>query len=1104
MRPQFTFLSMQQYFAITRANHTEKSNVLFLEVMDAIADTKDTMIAMLQNLHQKFIEGQGLEHLLVTGDAKLYNILQALKHEYGEELHWLMPYPGDWHILKNYQVALLKPYYNAGLKDMAKAAGYPLPQIQSCSQFKRVHYFLLESWEALYRAMLSKFLAYCDTRCASEEPLMSAHTDDMQHTCTSTVTTQPMNASEKLQELIVRMLENMCSEPGNKFHDTFKQNISAITRLVTRNEVKEFHKFLKMMAEQDDTWRFWVQFVLEDGMAYVGLFLALRSGDWKLRMACLKLMAPLFTAFDHSNYQKLISQHLADVLSMPPAIITAFQQGAFVVSISGSSWHSVAIDEAHEMLINKGCKTSVTRPTPDYINRIAQYLPYRTRALQNTQKQLFPETKLEEHTTLSPFTSDSNAIKFEQNVVAMTSIIEERALFTITEENRGLINPFCGKLANPQQSRDLLQFRAIGQQEFLNRVAYFVLKQPSVPAPNRRCRLLTFSEIQRKSKRISQLEKDNQLILTAMKKKIQHSNKTGTLIHRPGEQLVQLPLAICDHDGNQLKGQKSYTTNSIQGRYKTSSPPVFTNNLPIGWTPQCVLIDGMFLINTSPLGSHKTLADYAIFLLRRHAILQFNRGSEEVHIIFDNPGQLANTPKCFEQERRDKTKKMLTDHYCDVLNGETKILQGKWQESLLNCRVCKRKLVNYVGNFFLDRAGTYLETGQTLYVAGCFEGETVNTAWFVHEDKRPQPHPAFTCNAEEADTRIWLHVTNTVHRRLLIVSPDTDVYHIGLPLPCVTEKEIIIQVSPLHCCQLKLLNITSLVLALGNDPDLAQIDSNILPKVFQTLYAVSGCDYISFFSQLGKATFLRYFYQYASFISSGHDLSGTLADTCLQNGVYEQGYLAFLRLIGTVYFKTHSTAFDISSPDSHFQRFCQPNQTALQQHSAWLDDIRESMWYRIKFENEMIPSDEALLLHWKRTCWILDMWAQANSNNMALEPMTEYGWTLQENVLSVTWDSEENMRTVKDRVSALLQGCKCVTGCSTARCGCQKKKRECSVGCECTNCTNIVQGTNDEQIDHMHPEMLSNDELDESIDWVFGREGSDMETEENVETESSD
>ena len=50
-----------------------------------------------------------------------------------------------------------KPYYDAGLKAMAQSVGYPLPAIQACSQFKRTHCFILEAWEAVYRAMILKF-----------------------------------------------------------------------------------------------------------------------------------------------------------------------------------------------------------------------------------------------------------------------------------------------------------------------------------------------------------------------------------------------------------------------------------------------------------------------------------------------------------------------------------------------------------------------------------------------------------------------------------------------------------------------------------------------------------------------------------------------------------------------------------------------------------------------------------------------------------------------------------------------------------------------------------------------------------------------------------
>ena len=115
------------------------------------------------------------------------------------------------------------------------------------------------------------------------------------------------------------------------------------------------------MARIDDIWRFWVQFVFEDAMGYRSLFLAICSGNWDLRVASMKSMAAVFTAFDHATYQKLMSQHLEDILVMPAPIMAMFRQGA-----------SIAIDESQEMLINKDCKTSIIHPLPHYINRIAQ------------------------------------------------------------------------------------------------------------------------------------------------------------------------------------------------------------------------------------------------------------------------------------------------------------------------------------------------------------------------------------------------------------------------------------------------------------------------------------------------------------------------------------------------------------------------------------------------------------------------------------------------------------------------------------------------------------------------------------------------------------
>ena len=150
------FLGLKNYMQAMRPKVVSKSNVVYWQVLDAPSENKDTIISIIQDLHQRFIIGQKRTHVIVEGDAKLYEIFQSLKLEYGDELKWLLIYPGDWHLLKNYQIALVKPYFEPGLRELAKACKYPLAAIKSCSQFKRSHNFILEAWESVYRVMVER------------------------------------------------------------------------------------------------------------------------------------------------------------------------------------------------------------------------------------------------------------------------------------------------------------------------------------------------------------------------------------------------------------------------------------------------------------------------------------------------------------------------------------------------------------------------------------------------------------------------------------------------------------------------------------------------------------------------------------------------------------------------------------------------------------------------------------------------------------------------------------------------------------------------------------------------------------------------------------
>ena len=103
---------------------------------------KESLLNVINELHTEFILSKRKKYILLEGDQLTYERVQSVKKEYGNDLEWLLPFPGDWHVLKNYQEVL------AGLRDLAKCSGYQPNSVGS--NFKRTHHFLLEAWEAIY------------------------------------------------------------------------------------------------------------------------------------------------------------------------------------------------------------------------------------------------------------------------------------------------------------------------------------------------------------------------------------------------------------------------------------------------------------------------------------------------------------------------------------------------------------------------------------------------------------------------------------------------------------------------------------------------------------------------------------------------------------------------------------------------------------------------------------------------------------------------------------------------------------------------------------------------------------------------------------------
>ena len=73
----------------------EHSKVVYVDIVSLPADSKDTVLCVLNNLHESFIKQLGFRWLIVVGDAKTYDILQSLRRQYGSQMQWLLPFPGE-------------------------------------------------------------------------------------------------------------------------------------------------------------------------------------------------------------------------------------------------------------------------------------------------------------------------------------------------------------------------------------------------------------------------------------------------------------------------------------------------------------------------------------------------------------------------------------------------------------------------------------------------------------------------------------------------------------------------------------------------------------------------------------------------------------------------------------------------------------------------------------------------------------------------------------------------------------------------------------------------------------------------------------------------
>ena len=200
--------------------------------------------------------------------------------------------------------------------------------------------------------------------------------------------------------------------------------------------------------------------------------------------------------------------------------------------------------------------------------------------------------------------------------------------------------------------------------------------------------------------------------------------------------------------------------------------------------------------------------------------------------------------------------------------------------------------------------------------------------------------------------------------------------------------------------------------------------------------------------------FFNCFFQYSEFITGSACSLANFKDN------RELGFLAFLRLVGTAYFKKHQSSLisvhGLETPQQLFNSI----DTILQtdKHKKWIEKIITVNDY-VTSVDQCVPTVTALWRHWLRVTYICEMWENSYLTDVyhSLTLPECNGWLkANDGSYSIDWEDPEMQESINGNMQFLLKGCSYTKGCSpTSRCGCRGRGSFCGPSCRCLNCSNL-------------------------------------------------
>jgi hypothetical protein len=113
--------------------------------------------------------------------------------------------------------------------------------------------------------------------------------------------------------------------------------------------------------------------------------------------------------------------------TLPENVLNHMRLGGFSYSVSGKNGSSVALDEAHVMLINKDANhaaRTITAKAPDRFNTLCKYLPISAAIQQNFEIQGVQVGTVKQPVDRKNLTDACNILKYMQKIRSLPMLMD--------------------------------------------------------------------------------------------------------------------------------------------------------------------------------------------------------------------------------------------------------------------------------------------------------------------------------------------------------------------------------------------------------------------------------------------------------------------------------------------------------------------------------------------------------------------------------------------------------------------------------------------------------------------------------------------------------